>query len=110
MTIKDEKDRYGDKLRDAERAHEDSYFAQREKQLLQKMRGGDAAEEAVRQEALGRCPRCGVRLSNQQIQGVSVDACTKCHGVWLDKGELDTVAKGENAGWIARWLRTDLNR
>ena len=31
----DEKDRLGDKLRDVERAREDLYFAERDRQLLQ---------------------------------------------------------------------------
>lgn len=35
---KDSKDRFGDKLRDAEKAREEQYFAKREKELLEKMR------------------------------------------------------------------------
>ena len=35
----DEKDRYGDKLRDVERGREDSYFAERDRELLEKIRG-----------------------------------------------------------------------
>jgi hypothetical protein len=35
---KDPKDRFGDKLRDAEKAREEQYFAKREKELLEKMR------------------------------------------------------------------------
>ena len=34
----DQKDRFGDKLRDLEHAREDQYFAEREKELLAKMR------------------------------------------------------------------------
>jgi hypothetical protein len=32
------KDRLGDKLRDAEKAREDQYFAKRDKELLQKLK------------------------------------------------------------------------
>lgn len=39
MTSKnDEKDRYGDKLRELERAREDKYFADKDKELLEKLR------------------------------------------------------------------------
>jgi hypothetical protein len=35
---KDSKDRLGDKLRDAEKAREDQYFAKRDKELLEKLK------------------------------------------------------------------------
>jgi hypothetical protein len=35
---KDGKDRLGDKLRDAEKAREEQYFAEREKELLKKLK------------------------------------------------------------------------
>ena len=34
----DEKDRYGDRLRDAEKAKEDQFFAERERELLAKLK------------------------------------------------------------------------
>ena len=110
MTMNDEKDRLGDKLKDVERAREDHYFAQRDKALLEKMKAGQAAGENIREEALGRCPRCGVPLRHQQLHGVTIDQCEKCGGLWLDKGELEAIGKVENEGWIARWLRTEFDR
>lgn len=41
----DQKDRFGDKLRDLEHAREDQYFAEREKGLLEKMREKKPSEE-----------------------------------------------------------------
>ena len=43
MNPNDEKDRYGDKLRDLERAREDKYYADRDKELIEKMRREKAA-------------------------------------------------------------------
>ena len=51
MRIKDEKDRFGDKLKDVERGREDSYFAQRDRELLEKMRSGADQEATVRELA-----------------------------------------------------------
>lgn len=34
----EQKDRFGDKLRDAEKGREDEYFARRDRELLEKMR------------------------------------------------------------------------
>ena len=38
------------------------------------------------------CPVCAnVELKMTERQGVEVDYCTKCRGVWLDRGELDKI-------------------
>ncbi|MGC4034024.1 MAG: zf-TFIIB domain-containing protein [Tepidisphaeraceae bacterium] len=37
------------------------------------------------------CPRCNVALSVTQRQGVEIDVCPDCRGVWLDRGELDKI-------------------
>ena len=38
-----------------------------------------------------KCPVCGVELLLEERQGVEIDYCPKCRGVWLDRGELDKV-------------------
>ena len=43
----DEKDRWGDKLRDAERAKEDQYFAEQERKLLEALRRAQQAKEGA---------------------------------------------------------------
>lgn len=37
------------------------------------------------------CPRDGTHLSNVRIDGVELDRCPNCAGVWLDTGELARV-------------------
>jgi Zn-finger nucleic acid-binding protein len=37
------------------------------------------------------CPVCRVDLVMSERQGVEIDYCPKCRGVWLDRGELDKV-------------------
>ncbi len=38
------------------------------------------------------CPRCeGLKLECQEINGIRIDTCGKCGGVWLHKGELDAI-------------------
>lgn len=37
------------------------------------------------------CPRCGTTLSMTERQGVEIDYCPQCRGVWLDRGELDKL-------------------
>ena len=43
-------------------------------------------------EKLMKCPVCeSVDLTMADRQGVEIDYCPKCRGVWLDRGELDFV-------------------
>lgn len=37
------------------------------------------------------CPVCNVALTMAERQGVEIDYCPKCRGVWLDRGELDKI-------------------
>jgi Zn-finger nucleic acid-binding protein len=38
------------------------------------------------------CPACkDVTLSLADRQGIEIDFCPKCRGVWLDRGELDRI-------------------
>ena len=38
------------------------------------------------------CPACGnVNLLMSERQGIEIDYCPQCRGVWLDRGELDKI-------------------
>ncbi|HSH31735.1 MAG TPA: zf-TFIIB domain-containing protein [Candidatus Saccharimonadales bacterium] len=37
------------------------------------------------------CPTDGTPLVMSDRQGIEIDYCPKCRGVWLDRGELDKV-------------------
>lgn len=37
------------------------------------------------------CPVCQVALVMSDRQGVEIDYCPQCRGVWLDRGELDKI-------------------
>lgn len=37
------------------------------------------------------CPVCKVTLTMADRQGVEIDYCPQCRGVWLDRGELDKI-------------------
>lgn len=39
-----------------------------------------------------KCPVCGdTDLAMTDRQGIEIDYCPKCRGVWLDRGELDKI-------------------
>ncbi|MET0310199.1 MAG: zf-TFIIB domain-containing protein [Sphingomonas sp.] len=37
------------------------------------------------------CPVCQAQLVPMERQGVEIDHCPNCRGVWLDRGELDKI-------------------
>lgn len=39
------------------------------------------------------CPVCKVPLVMSERQGVEIDYCPQCRGVWLDRGELDKIVE-----------------
>jgi uncharacterized protein len=44
-----------------------------------------------------KCPVCDVDLSISSREGVEIDFCPQCRGVWLDRGELDKVIERASA-------------
>ena len=43
------------------------------------------------------CPHCDVPLAANHRQGVEIDVCPGCRGVWLDRGELDKIIERYDA-------------
>lgn len=39
------------------------------------------------------CPLCNVDLLLSEKQGIEIDYCPKCRGIWLDRGELDKIVE-----------------
>jgi Zn-finger nucleic acid-binding protein len=38
-----------------------------------------------------KCPTDGADLVMSERQGIEIDYCPTCRGVWLDRGELDKI-------------------
>ena len=47
------------------------------------------------------CPVCNVPLTMAERQGVEIDYCQRCRGVWLDRGELDKIIERSDANYSA---------
>ena len=44
-----------------------------------------------------KCPVCSVDLTMSERQGIEIDYCPQCRGVWLDRGELDKIIERSQA-------------
>lgn len=38
-----------------------------------------------------KCPNCDVNLLMTDRNGIEIDYCPECRGIWLDRGELDKI-------------------
>jgi uncharacterized protein len=91
-------------LTETDRRREDEWFRQNEKHLLQAAKAArekrekervarEAAEERNRLKQLHfmKCPKCGHDMREEDLDGVLVDRCSFCEGIFMDAGELDQL-------------------
>lgn len=43
-----------------------------------------------------KCPIDETALQMTERQGIEIDYCPKCRGVWLDRGELDKIIERDS--------------
>src|SRR5215207_18496 len=89
---------------DRRKGLEEEYFHRKNQEAIEKLRAKmKVAEEA---KAAGtssmQCPRCDGQLKESAVEGVTIDTCEKCGGVWLDSGELEQLTRKESSGWLGR--------
>ncbi|MEW6360461.1 MAG: zf-TFIIB domain-containing protein [Planctomycetota bacterium] len=47
------------------------------------------------------CPGCGHKLRQERYEGVTIDVCAGCGGVWLDEGELEQIVERRERAFAA---------
>ena len=58
-----------------------------------------------------KCPVCkDTTLLMSERQGVEIDYCPECRGVWLDRGELDKLIAGEEKAYAGNQQSTSDNQ
>ena len=76
---------------------EEEYFAKQEIQRRLKAEAEKtlalAEDEKKRLRDLHylHCPKCGAKLEEAVMKGITVDICPGCRGIWFDAGELDKI-------------------
>ncbi len=56
-----------------------------------------------------KCPNDDSTLQMTDRQGIEIDYCPECRGVWLDRGELDKIIE-RSASWTPEPERRDDDR
>jgi len=44
------------------------------------------------------CPNCQEGMREVDRNGIRIDICPQCRGVWLDRGELELLLKMDSEG------------
>lgn len=87
---------------------EDEYFARQELERRRRWAAEQAATiaDTEKQKAKDlhwmKCPKCGMELSELEMQGVKVDQCAYCGGIFLDAGEIEQIMRHHDQGIAAR--------
>jgi ribosomal protein L37AE/L43A len=92
-----------------EKSLEEEYFRRKEQELIERLRAKRTEEEkqAEAQKSAIKCPKCDGTLLELTHEGVQIDRCNKCNGVWLDAGELGRLtSQEEQRGWLSRLWRS----
>lgn len=53
------------------------------------------------------CPKCGGQMRSYERNGVTVDQCTECRGVFLDRGELERLVDAESSHYEREYSGRD---
>ena len=43
------------------------------------------------------CPKCNSPMRTHRRNGVTIEQCTKCHGMFLDAGEFEQLLSAERS-------------
>jgi Zn-finger nucleic acid-binding protein len=44
-----------------------------------------------------KCCKCGMEMISLDFKGITVDRCSGCEGLYLDKGELEAILKKDKS-------------
>jgi uncharacterized protein len=47
-----------------------------------------------------QCPKCGAPMRTYERNGINVDQCTGCRGIFLDAGELEHLVGAEQRWYV----------
>lgn len=73
---------------------EEEYFYKLNKELIEKRRRELDAQRKTQPQTHPhwmKCPKCGADMAEIERQGIKVDQCGGCGGIYFDRGELELL-------------------
>jgi len=56
------------------------------------------------------CPKCNISLEARIYEGVEIDKCNQCQGVWLDDGEIVKIVQTKEETFDPNLIRETLSQ
>jgi hypothetical protein len=87
---------------------EEEYFARvefdkRQKALKESRSRMQKEERTQLKEAHWmHCPKCGMEMVEITFEGIHVDKCSECLGIFFDNGELEQLIDRNKPGFLSR--------
>lgn len=91
---------------------EAEYFYRKNKELIEKSRKkldadrAEAAQQGKDKPFWMVCPKCGGQLKEADLDGVKVDQCGGCGGLFFDKGEVELLVEGRQPKGLGSALKS----
>ncbi len=91
---------------------EEEFFYKENQKLIEKNRQENdkvRKETEEKNKAHGhwmKCPKCGDSLEEKNLFNILIDQCVSCQGIYLDKGELETLLESEKHDGLFLKLRS----
>ncbi|MFA4985783.1 MAG: zf-TFIIB domain-containing protein [Candidatus Brocadiia bacterium] len=75
--------------------HEEKWALEEEKKRREKLAAKKLEEEQKQKlnACFMHCPKCATVLKTITIEGLEIDECPQCKGIWFDVGELEMYQK-----------------
>ena len=48
------------------------------------------------------CPKCGMEMVEISFEGIKVDKCSECLGIFFDNGEIEQLIEKNKPGFLSR--------
>lgn len=88
--------------------NEDEYFGrlefERRKKVLEENQKEMKAKEReeIKKAHWMHCPKCGMEMVEIEFQGLLLDKCSDCGGLYFDSGELDQLLDKNKPGFATK--------
>lgn len=88
----------------SKREQEEQWFKEEERKIIEEMRRKrelklkENKEKEVEAETAKlkelhymHCPKCGNQMKLTSLQGIDIDTCPSCEGIFFDRGEIEQL-------------------
>ena len=82
-------------------SNEEDYFYNHNRKLIEERRKSLNEERVLKSDTMTgnnfwmKCPKCGSKLQETEISGITIEKCEGCEGIYLDNGELSLIMDAE---------------